>query len=285
MRNRAGEYVAGKKAVRLDGKFFDFLEHLANKYGGKAEADEEWLDQIAGMIEEAPLESFVDSAALESWIEARMRRGEREGLKNSTDANGMEHGDDDGKFTGDGGGGGGKGKGKESKAEKSARQKANAERGAAGMATVEAGKDCPHFMQSKKLGNIALYQGDENSGYVHIKNNPAENHQVMLRDNNIPQTLAYGKYYPDKGGWMVVNGSKCVMLGKDGNRGVKIVTAYESASKAAEFTRRGGQIENSCAGVRIDATYCVECRGEFHGLPAGPQRYFLPPGYFRSVQT
>lgn len=106
LRNRAGEYVAGKKAVRLDGKFFDFLEHLANKYGGKAEADEEWFDQIAAMIEDAPPESFVDSAALESWIEAKMRRGEREGLKNSTDANGREHGEDDGRFEETGGGSG-----------------------------------------------------------------------------------------------------------------------------------------------------------------------------------
>ncbi|MBQ9343778.1 MAG: hypothetical protein IJP66_01370 [Kiritimatiellae bacterium] len=82
LRNRATDYVEGKKAVRLDGKFFDFLEHLANKYGGKAEADEEWLDQIAGMIEDAPPDAFMDSAALESWIEAKMRRGEKEGVKN-----------------------------------------------------------------------------------------------------------------------------------------------------------------------------------------------------------
>ena len=71
-----------------------------------AKADEEWLDQIAGMIEEAPPESFVDSAALESWIEARMRRGEREGLKNSTDVNGRKHGEDDGRFEETGGGSG-----------------------------------------------------------------------------------------------------------------------------------------------------------------------------------
>lgn len=107
LRNRSGEYLANKRAVQLDGKFFDFLEHLANKYGGKAEADEEWLDKMAALVEEAPPESFVDSAALESWLEAKMRRGEKEGLKNTRDVNGREHGDHDGRFEEQGGGGGG----------------------------------------------------------------------------------------------------------------------------------------------------------------------------------
>lgn len=140
------------------------------------------------------------------------------------------------------------GGGKESKADKAERKKSNAERGAANMSKLEAGEDCPNFMESKKLGNIAFYQGNDREGYLHIKNNPDPDHQAMLKDNNIPNTLAYGKYYPDGGGWMVVEGDKCVALGKDGNKGAKIVTAYVSKGKSAYFRRMGGQIENRCAG-------------------------------------
>ena len=114
------------------------------------------------------------------------------------------------------------------------------------MSSVEGGSDCRDFMRSQKLGRIAFYQGNDEEGYLHIKNNPDPNHQVMLKDGNIPNTLAYGKYYKDtyqdKSGWSVVNGDKCVFLGKDGD-GVKIITAYVSKSKAAVFARRAA-IEN-----------------------------------------
>ena len=127
------------------------------------------------------------------------------------------------------------------KREKRERQAANKAQGIAGMAKVENGEDCTNFMRSQKLNRIAFYQGNDDEGYLHIKNNPDPNHQEMLKDGNIPNTLAYGKFYEDTyqkfSGWSVVNGDKCVFLGKDGD-GVKIITAYVSKTKAAVFSRR-----------------------------------------------
>lgn len=127
------------------------------------------------------------------------------------------------------------------KREKRERQANNKATGVANMATVTNGTDCPDFMRSEKLGRIAFYQGNEDEGYLHIKNNPDADHQAMLQDDAIPNTLAYGKYYRDvyKGtaGWSVVLGDKCVFLGSDGD-GVKIITAYVSKSKAAVFAGR-----------------------------------------------
>ena len=126
------------------------------------------------------------------------------------------------------------------KREKRERQANNKATGVANMATVTGGSDCPDFMRSEKLGRIGFYQGNENEGYLHIKNNPDADHQAMLQGDAIPNTLAYGKYYRDvyKGsaGWSVVLGDKCVFLGSDGD-GVKIVTAYVSKTKAAVFSR------------------------------------------------
>ena len=126
------------------------------------------------------------------------------------------------------------------KREKRERQANNKATGVANMATVTGGSDCPDFMRSEKLGRIGFYQGNENEGYLHIKNNPDADHQAMLQGDAIPSTLAYGKYYRDvyKGsaGWSVVLGDKCVFLGSDGD-GVKIVTAYVSKAKAAVFSR------------------------------------------------
>jgi hypothetical protein len=69
----------------------------------------------------------------------------------------------------------------------------------------------------------------------------------MLRDGNIPKTLAYGKYYEDssidRAAWAVVDGDKCVFLGRDGD-GVKIITAYADKAKAAAISRQTA-IENS----------------------------------------
>lgn len=163
-------------------------------------------------------------------------------VKNTTDANGMSHAESDGRFDG---GNGISAKAK-AKAKKRQRQADNKAAGISSMSIVENGSDCLNFMQSQKLGRIAFYQGNDSEGYLHIKNNPDPNHQVMLKDGNIPNTLAYGKYYTDtyqdKSGWSVVNGDKCVFLGKDGD-GVKIITAYVSKSKAAVFARRAA-IEN-----------------------------------------
>ena len=71
----------------------------------------------------------------------------------------------------------------------------------------------------------------------------------MLKGNNIPDTLAYGKYYRDtyKGtsAWAVVgSGGKCVILGEDGD-GVKIITAFIlSPAKQAVFAGKKA-IENA----------------------------------------
>lgn len=188
----------------------------------------------AAVIAEAMAAEFgakVENKAGEGDVEFRMINGHPVPIK-------------DGKPVLDGGNGG-SAKAK-AKAEKRQRQADNKAAGISAMSTVENGSDCLNFMRSQKLGRIAFYQGNDSEGYLHIKNNPDPNHQVMLKDGNIPNTLAYGKYYndtyQDKSGWSVVNGDKCVFLGKDGD-GVKIITAYVSKSKAAVFARRAA-IEN-----------------------------------------
>lgn len=188
----------------------------------------------AAVIAEAMAAEFgtkVENKAGEGDVEFRMINGHQVPIK-------------DGKPVLDGGNGG-SAKAK-TKAEKRQRQADNKAAGISAMSTVENGSDCLNFMRSQKLGRIAFYQGNDSEGYLHIKNNPDPNHQVMLKDGNIPNTLAYGKYYndtyQDKSGWSVVNGDKCVFLGKDGD-GVKIITAYVSKSKAAVFARRAA-IEN-----------------------------------------
>ena len=119
------------------------------------------------------------------------------------------------------------------------------------MAAVSAGADCPDFMRSEKLGRIGFYQGSDSEGYRHILKRAGEDpgHAEMLKGANIPETLAYGKYYRDtyKGtsAWSVVgSGGKCVVLGEDGD-GVKIVTAYIlSPEKRSAFARMKA-VENS----------------------------------------
>lgn len=188
----------------------------------------------AAVIAEAMAKEFgvkVENKSGEGDVEFRMINGHPVPIK-------------DGKPVFDGGNGG-SAKAK-AKAEKRQRQDDNKAAGISAMSAVENGSDCLNFMRSQKLGRIAFYQGNDSEGYLHIKNNPDPNHQVMLKDGNIPNTLAYGKYYndtyQDKSGWSVVNGDKCVFLGKDGD-GVKIITAYVSKSKAAVFARRAA-IEN-----------------------------------------
>lgn len=188
----------------------------------------------AAVIAEAMAKEFcvkVENKSGEGDVEFRMINGHPVPIK-------------DGKPVFDGGNGG-SAKAK-AKAEKRQRQADNKAAGISAMSAVENGSDCLNFMRSQKLGRIAFYQGNDSEGYLHIKNNPDPNHQVMLKDGNIPNTLAYGKYYndtyQDKSGWSVVNGDKCVFLGKDGD-GVKIITAYVSKSKAAVFARRAA-IEN-----------------------------------------
>lgn len=175
-------------------------------------------------------------------IAEAMAAGFGANVKNKIDDNGVSHSDSNGQFDG---GNGSSAKAK-MKAEKRQRQADNKNAELKGMSSVEGGSDCRDFMRSQKLGRIAFYQGNDKEGYLHIKNNPDPNHQAMLKDGNIPNTLAYGKYYKDTyqkfSGWSVVNGDKCVFLGKDGD-GVKIITAYVSSAKAAAFKRRTA-IEN-----------------------------------------
>ena len=151
--------------------------------------------------------------------------------------------DNAGQFASTGGGAAAESDKVKKKREKRERQAANKAKGVAGMKTVFNGGDCINFMESEKLGRISFYQ----ENYVHIYKNTNGNHAIMLEGDNIPNVLAYGKYYPDtyqgKSGWAVMLGDKFVFLSKDGE-GVRVDSAYVSKSKAAVFARRAA-IENS----------------------------------------
>ena len=116
------------------------------------------------------------------------------------------------------------------------------EQGVKSMSDVLAGKDVrnfmPGFQNSKiKYDHIAFYQGDSESGYLHIKNHAANiltgelNHQAMLVGDKIPETIARGTWYDDGKGIRVVHNDRLVILGKDGD-GLRILSAYEAADKA-----------------------------------------------------
>ena len=145
---------------------------------------------------------------------------------------------------------------KESHAERDARKNANKAEGVKNMAEVEAGKDSKNFMKSPKGNNIAFYQGDSNSGYIHIRdkldNNgqPAENHKIMLRDNNIPNTLSQGTYYETYGRTVAINGNKMVFFGNEGKNGKDyfIISAYEDKEMAASISKKNKRLENSEVG-------------------------------------
>lgn len=202
------------------------------------------LSRLPSLLPDDPATAAVIAEAMAAEFGAKVENKAGEGDVEFRMINGHPVPIKDGKPVLDGGNGG-SAKAK-AKAEKRQRQADNKAAGISAMSTVENGSDCLNFMRSQKLGRIAFYQGNDSEGYLHIKNNPDPNHQVMLKDGNIPNTLAYGKYYndtyQDKSGWSVVNGDKCVFLGKDGD-GVKIITAYVSKSKAAVFARRAA-IEN-----------------------------------------
>lgn len=208
------------------------------------EAAEALLAKLDTLLPEDPATAAVIAEAMAAEFGAKVENKAGEGDVEFRMINGHPVPIKDGKPVLDGGNGG-SAKAK-AKAEKRQRQADNKAAGISAMSTVENGSDCLNFMRSQKLGRISFYQGNDSEGYLHIKNNPDPNHQVMLKDGNIPNTLAYGKYYndtyQDKSGWSVVNGDKCVFLGKDGD-GVKIITAYVSKSKAAVFARRAA-IEN-----------------------------------------
>ena len=149
------------------------------------------------------------------------------------------------------GGGSGESEKAKKKREKRERQEKNRDAGRTNYATVQGGADCRDFMRSETLGRIGFYQGNEREGYLHIVKRAGEDagHAEMLKGNNIPDTLAYGKYYRDtyKGtsAWAVVgSGGKCVILGEDGD-GVKIITAFIlSPAKQAVFAGKKA-IENA----------------------------------------
>lgn len=149
------------------------------------------------------------------------------------------------------GGGSGESEKAKKKREKRERQEKTRDAGRTNYATVQGGADCRDFMRSETLGRIAFYQGNEREGYLHIVKRAGEDagHAEMLKGNNIPDTLAYGKYYRDtyKGtsAWAVVgSGGKCVILGEDGD-GVKIITAFIlSPAKQAVFAGKKA-IENA----------------------------------------
>lgn len=134
------------------------------------------------------------------------------------------------------------------KREKQERQDAAAKAGAARMADVKAGKDCPDFMPGVHNSNvtadhIAFYQGDETQGYLHIANHAPDldgnyNHQAMLEGDKIPRTVAKGTWYKHDDKIVAVDGNRCVAMVPDG-KGLRIHTAYESNTRAAQI-RNGG---------------------------------------------
>ena len=200
---------------------------------GDPQGENALVEALSGLFEKSLAEAAAEAV-----------EGE---VKNVIDANGNVHGNDDGEYKKKDGGESEKAK---KKREKRERQAANKAKGVAGMKTVINGGDCLNFMESEKLGRISFYQAN----YVHIYNNTNGNHAIMLQGDNIPNVLAYGKYYPDtyqgKSGWAVMLGDKFVFLSKDGD-GVRVDSAYVSKSKAAVFARRTA-IENS-----EDATPCL----------------------------
>ena len=128
------------------------------------------------------------------------------------------------------------------KREKEERQKKHMDQGVKSMPDVLSGKDVRNFMPGFKnskisYDHIAFYQGDSESGFIHIRDHAPDiitgelNHQAMLQGNKIPETIARGTWYDDGEGIRVVHNDRLVILGKDGN-GLRILSAYEAADKA-----------------------------------------------------
>lgn len=128
------------------------------------------------------------------------------------------------------------------KREKEERQKKHMDQGVKSMPDVLSGKDVRNFMPGFKnskisYDHIAFYQGDSESGFIHIRDHAPDiitgelNHQAMLQGNKIPETIARGTWYDDGKGIRVVYNDRLVILGKDGN-GLRILSAYEAADKA-----------------------------------------------------
>lgn len=118
----------------------------------------------------------------------------------------------------------------------------------------------PGFCNSNvSYGGIAFYQRNASEGYAHIRDHEpyvdpvtgideGYNHQAMLVGDKIPSTIAKGTWYQQNGlvkgpdgktigtrnSYICVLGDNVVVLGEDGD-GLKIVTAYESASKVKEI--------------------------------------------------
>ena len=149
-------------------------------------------------------------------------------------------GTNDGSFSPAGGGSSESKKARE-KREKAERQARHMSQGVSSMQHVLAGNDVENFMPGFKNArvnytHIAFYQGDSESGYLHIKNHAPDrngilNHQAMLQGGKIPETIAKGTWYDDGHGIRVVYNDQLVILGKDGD-GLRVLSAYVSSEKA-----------------------------------------------------
>ena len=150
-------------------------------------------------------------------------------------------GTNDGSFSPAGGGGSSESKKAREKREKAERQARHMSQGVSSMQHVLAGNDVENFMPGFKNArvnytHIAFYQGDSESGYLHIKNHAPDrngilNHQAMLQGGKIPETIAKGTWYDDGHGIRVVYNDQLVILGKDGD-GLRVLSAYVSSEKA-----------------------------------------------------
>ena len=206
-------------------------------------------------------------------LERAMRSAGTAALANMTDRNGREHADagspeggqflpkgggashtpesTSGSFAPDGGGSGGESGKARKKREKQEKQDSAVKVGTAHMADVKGGKDCPDFMpgvhtKTFSVDHVAFHQGDNESGYVHIKthkeNRKTENrnHQAMLEDGKIPNTLAYGTWFEEGGGYVAISRDRRVVMGKEG-KGAFIISAYEEAEEENARTRQRGK--------------------------------------------
>ena len=112
-------------------------------------------------------------------------------------------------------------------------------------------KDVPGAAISKKLGPLDFRYGRPDSApnkhdgfglsHIEIDHSP----EALAK---VPELVAFGKYYPDReetGAYLLVNGDWVLSLKRPptgGRYGPN--SCYYDPVKAADYRRRGGQIEN-----------------------------------------
>ena len=205
------------------------------------EAAEKLLADLPSLIPEDPALAAVIADAMAAEFGSPAAPAPSGALANEDQPRGKTTpGTNDGSFSPAGGGSSESKKARE-KREKAERQARHMSQGVSSMQHVLAGNDVENFMPGFKNArvnytHIAFYQGDSESGYLHIKNHAPDrngilNHQAMLQGGKIPETIAKGTWYDDGHGIRVVYNDQLVILGKDGN-GLRVLSAYVSSEKA-----------------------------------------------------